>query len=214
MTGLQVIWIQREVGGAMVSEQIFFLLTGGVLNLVPGNPLKLDANCVCMNICAFFPQGRKSAMLIKFSKRSDELIKFEVISCRSAQLGSWRHPLTLNFSSWWGKGMDENLTCICQWNLKHRLQTSGPQSSCFSKFWNKSLQEISYTNLDFSLLLKTRESWQSWGWAPYSCMTTCCGRGAAVPFRQFSKASHSLLPAWDWSSVHGLDLQACVSFFL
>lgn len=56
-------------------------------------------------------------MLSKFSERSAELIKFQVMSYWAAQLGSWRWSLTRTFLANEGG----NLRRIYQWNLKHRV---------------------------------------------------------------------------------------------
>lgn len=60
-------------------------------------------------------------MLVKFSERSAELIKFQVMSYWAAQLASWRRALTRTFLANEDRGMGGNLRRIYQWNLKHRV---------------------------------------------------------------------------------------------
>lgn len=133
--------------------------------------------------CIFFPGGRGSILLTKFPKRSEgrstEVGGGQLCACRA---GASRPFLALTSPAGEDGGTDGNLWPIYQpspghtvwrvWRhsqvrpqIKHRLQTQGTEVLFSFLNLKRTSQEISYTNLDFQLLLKNWKTiWQPWGW--------------------------------------------------
>lgn len=112
------------------------------------------------------------------------------------------------FTNWtWNTG------CLRVWRhsqvcpqIKHGLQIDGTE--VLFSFFNlkQTSQEISHTNLDFQLLLKTwKTTWQARGWDHHIAR---CPPPVGV---EALSPSDTLLPAWGCSRINCLYLQACAS---
>lgn len=154
-----------------------------------------------------------------------------MVSYAPAELGSSRPLLALTFPADEDGGTDGNLWPIYQLSLGHTvlkgLKTfSGAPSNQtqVANPWHRGFVFIFQSETDFSWnfihksgfpasLEKLENGLTTVGLRPLHCQrTTTWSRGTAS-FRQFLTPL-PLLPAWDWSRIYLLYLQACAAFLL